>query len=83
MSLFDSVEYDHHQYAMENMYNYEYFCREEYKYDKKVLCHGLTKGGCGIPEPIKDIKVENHKGKMKVLVLWRPLCLKYLWVYQT
>ena len=67
MSLFDSVKYYHHQCAMENIYNYTYFCRAVYKYYKKVLCHGVTrKGGCGIHEPIKQVKVENDKEKMKV-----------------
>ena len=45
MGLFDSIEDDHHQCAMDNLYNSAAFCKAAYNHKKKVLCHGVTRMG--------------------------------------
>ena len=45
MGLFDSIEDDHHQRAMDNLYNSAVFCKVAYNHKKKVLCHGVTRMG--------------------------------------
>ena len=67
MALFDSVEEDHHQCAMDNLYNSATFCRAAYNHENKVLCHGVTrKGGRGIPPSIIQTEVINREAQTRV-----------------
>eukprot|EP00957_Ditylum_brightwellii_P171217 13034159-Ditylum_brightwellii.AAC.1 len=44
--LFDSLKHEHHQCAMDNLYDYASFCRAAYNHaKKKLLCHGVTRKG--------------------------------------
>ena len=50
MALFNTVYYEYHQYAMENLYDSAGFCSASYNHRFKVLCHGvMIKGGGGLP----------------------------------
>eukprot|EP00957_Ditylum_brightwellii_P149143 11357731-Ditylum_brightwellii.AAC.1 len=70
------LKHEHHQYAMDNLYNSASFYRAAYNHEKKVLCHGVTrKGGRGIPDCVQQ---EDQKsaadqrlacGTVKVAVL--------------
>jgi len=67
MALFDSVDDEYHQCAMDNLYNSAAFCRAAYHHDKKVLCHGVArKGGRGIPDSVLQAEVINRKDQLKV-----------------
>ena len=76
MALFDSLEDEHHQCAMDNLYNSATFCRAAHNHENKVLCHGVTrKGGRGIPPSViqqEATNKEEHKhvqGTVKAAVL--------------
>ena len=54
MGLFDTVNDDNHQCAMDNLYNSAAFCKAAMNHEKKVLCHGVTrKGNRGIPKCVQ------------------------------
>ena len=67
MGLFDSIEDDHHQCAMDNLYNSAAFCKAAYNHKKKVLCHGVTRMGMrGIPKHVVQQEVKNRKEQISV-----------------
>lgn len=67
MGLFDSLKEDHHQCAMDNLYNSAAFCKHAYNHKKKVLCHGVTRSGMrGIPNHVKQAEVKNRKDQIAV-----------------
>ena len=66
MALFDLVDEDHQQCAMDNLYNNSAtFCRAAYNHENRVLCHGVTrKGGQGIPPSIVQMEVRNREAQI-------------------
>jgi hypothetical protein len=63
MCLFDSLLDDHHQIAMDNLYNSAAFCRAAFLH----LCHGvIRKGGRGAPKCIIQEKVKDHNKQTAV-----------------
>ena len=67
MVLFDSIEDDHHQCAMDNLYNSAAFCKAAYNHKKKVLCHGVTRMGMqGTPKHVVQQEVKNMKEQISV-----------------
>ena len=67
MSLFDSLEENYHQCAMDNLYNSVNFCKRAYNHEKKVLVHGVTRKGMrGIPKCVIQEEVKSKKGQIEV-----------------
>ena len=67
MALFDSLKDDHHQCAMDNLYNSAAFCRAAVNHKRKVLCHGVTrKGNRGIPLSVKQEEVKDRQKQLEV-----------------
>ena len=67
MALFDLVDEDHHQCAMDNVYNSATFCRAAYNHENRVLCHGVTRNrGRGIPPSIVEMEVTNREAQICV-----------------
>ena len=76
MALFDYFKDNHHQVAMDNIYNSAAFCRTAYHHDRKVLCHGVAhKAGRGISKYVLQGEEKNPvpqqaaQGTSKVSVL--------------
>eukprot|EP00957_Ditylum_brightwellii_P041759 3162387-Ditylum_brightwellii.AAC.1 len=46
LCLFDSLEHEYHQCAVDNLYRSASFCGAAYNHEKKALCHGVTGKGC-------------------------------------
>jgi hypothetical protein len=66
MALFDTVKDDHHQCAMDNLYNSVAFCKAAVNHSKKVLCHGVTRKGMrGIPNCVKQEEGKNKKEQLE------------------
>ena len=67
MALFDSLKDDHHQCAMDNLYNSAAFCKAAVNHERKVLCHGVTrKGSRGIPTSVMQEEVKDRKKQLEV-----------------
>ena len=60
MSLFDTLEDEHHQCAMDNLYNSANFCRFAVNHPKKVLCHGVTRKG------VEEFHLQCYKRKLSL-----------------
>ena len=60
MALFDTLEDKHHQCSMDNLYNSVAFCRAAVNHKHKVLCHGVTRKGRGLPNNVIQ-EVEKSK----------------------
>ena len=55
MTLFDTVEGKHHQYAMDDLYKSVTYFEAVYNQERKVLTHGVMRKGIrGIPPGIKQ-----------------------------
>ena len=62
VGLFDLIEDNHHQCAMDNLYNSAAFCKAAYNHKKKVLYHGVTRMGMqGIPKHVVQQELKNRK----------------------
>ena len=62
MALFDTLEDDYHQCAMDNLYNLAVFCWAAVNHKRKVLCHGVArKVGRGIPSCVVQEEIKDRK----------------------
>ena len=67
MVLFDSIEDNHHQCAMNDLYNSVAFCKAAYNHKKKVLCHSVARSGMrGISKYVMQKEVKNRKEQIAV-----------------
>ena len=68
MWLFDSLNDNAHQVAMDNLYNSAAFCRAcRYNHERKVLVHGVArKGGRGVPACVLQTEVLNRHAQIAV-----------------
>ena len=67
MSLFDVLEENYHQCAMDNLYNSAAHCRAAFNHKRKVLCHGVArKGNRGIPACVAQKEMVSRKDQLKV-----------------
>ena len=67
MIFLDSLDYDHHQCSMDNLYNSASFCPAVYNHEKKLPCHGVAKKlGQGVPEAVNQEEQKSNEYKRRV-----------------
>ena len=67
MTLFDSVEDDHHVCDMDNLYNSVTFFKRAWNHKRKLKLHGVTrKGMWGIPGCVVQEEQKSRKKQLEV-----------------
>ena len=67
MTLFDSVEDDHHVCGMDNLYNSITFCKRVCNHKRKLKVHGVTRNGMrGIPGCVVQEDQKSRKKQLEV-----------------
>ena len=67
MTMFDSVEDDHHVCGMDNLYNSVTFFKREWNHKSKLKVHGVTRKGVrGIPECVVQEEKKSRKKQLEV-----------------
>lgn len=67
MKLFDSLQDDNHECAMDNLYNSATFCKAAVNHPRKVRTHGVARKGMrGVPKCVTQEEVKNKKKQIEV-----------------
>ena len=67
MYLFDTIEENHYQYTMDNIYNSATFFKAVYNHEKKLPTHGVTRKIMrGIPPCIKQEELNSKKANIDI-----------------